>query len=84
MRNAIYAAGVVLVVHGATFAQAPSVQPAGSDLPAPGTRGNADNVPYIGKSDPNGNPVRLAQGDRARLELFRGEGCRPTRCPIRS
>jgi hypothetical protein len=23
--------------------------------------GNADNVPYIGRSDPNGNPVRLAR-----------------------
>jgi len=34
-------------------------QPA--DLPAPGTRGNSDNVPYIGKSDPQGNPVRLAK-----------------------
>ena len=32
-----------------------------ADLPAPGTRGNADNVPYIGKSDPQGNPVRLAK-----------------------
>lgn len=31
------------------------------NLPAPGTRGNPDNVPYIGKSDPKGNPVRLAK-----------------------
>ncbi len=30
-------------------------------LPAPGTRGNADNIPYIGRSDPSGNPVRLAR-----------------------
>lgn len=30
-------------------------------VPAPGSRGNADNVPYIGKSDPNKNPVRLAK-----------------------
>jgi hypothetical protein len=30
-------------------------------MPAPGSRGNADNVPYIGKSDPKGNPVRLAK-----------------------
>jgi hypothetical protein len=29
--------------------------------PAPGTRGNADNVPFIGRSDPKGNPVRLAR-----------------------
>jgi hypothetical protein len=33
----------------------------GAQPPAPGTRGNADNVPYIGKSDPKGNPVRLAR-----------------------
>jgi hypothetical protein len=30
-------------------------------LPAPGSSGNADNVPYIGKSDPRGNPVRLTK-----------------------
>jgi hypothetical protein len=30
-------------------------------LPAPGTRGNAENVPYIGRRDPGGNPVRLAR-----------------------
>jgi hypothetical protein len=32
-----------------------------AELPAPGTRGNADNVPFVGKSDPSGNPVRLAK-----------------------
>src|SRR5579864_5610158 len=31
------------------------------DPPRPGTKGNPDNVPYIGKRDPNGNPVRLAK-----------------------
>src|SRR5713226_9208706 len=31
------------------------------DPPRPGTKGNPDNVPYIGKSDPKGNPVRLAK-----------------------
>jgi hypothetical protein len=31
------------------------------DPPRPGTRGNPDNVPYIGKRDPQGNPVRLAK-----------------------
>ena len=30
-------------------------------LPKPGTRGNADNVPYVGRRDPKGNPVRLAK-----------------------
>jgi hypothetical protein len=42
-------------------AQQPASPPDNSNLPLPGTRGNADNVPYIGKSDPNGNPVRLAK-----------------------
>jgi hypothetical protein len=32
-----------------------------ADPPKPGTTGNPDNVPFIGKSDPNGNPVRLAK-----------------------
>ena len=32
-----------------------------ADDPKPGTKGNADNVPFIGKKDPNGNPVRLAK-----------------------
>src|SRR5262245_2721994 len=31
------------------------------DPPKPGAKGNPDNVPFIGKSDPNGNPVRLAK-----------------------
>jgi hypothetical protein len=31
------------------------------DPPKPGTTGNPDNVPYIGKRDPMGNPVRLAK-----------------------
>src|SRR5262249_14939391 len=41
--------------------QAPAPQHGDAKLPAPGTRGNADNVPYIGKSDAKGNPVRLAR-----------------------
>jgi hypothetical protein len=44
----------------AAWAQAPKAEPDAA-LPAPGARGNADNVPYIGKSDPSGNPVRLAK-----------------------
>jgi hypothetical protein len=31
------------------------------DPPKPGTKGDPDNVPYIGKRDPKGNPVRLAK-----------------------
>ncbi len=43
----------------ATFAGAQP--PKKADDPKPGARGNPDNVPYIGKSDPKGNPVRLAK-----------------------
>jgi hypothetical protein len=44
-----------------TAAQPPASQPDKDKLPAPGTTGNPDNVPYIGKKDPQGNPVRLAK-----------------------
>jgi hypothetical protein len=43
------------------YTQAPATQPGDPNLPAPGTRGNAANVPYIGKRDPGDNPVRLAR-----------------------
>jgi len=43
------------------YAQSPTISPDESKLPAPGTRGNADNVPHIGGRDPGGNPVRLAK-----------------------
>src|SRR6478672_1672192 len=33
----------------------------GESDPPPGTRGNPDNIPFIGRSDPRGNPVRLAR-----------------------
>jgi hypothetical protein len=42
-------------------AQAPIPPSGNATLPAPGSRGNGDNVPYIGRRDPNGNPVRLAR-----------------------
>jgi hypothetical protein len=42
-------------------AQTSSTKPADTQLPKPGTRGNPDNVPYIGGKDPQGNPVRLAK-----------------------
>jgi hypothetical protein len=44
-----------------TAAQPPVSQPDKDKLPAPGTTGNPDNVPFIGKNDPRGNPVRLAR-----------------------
>ena len=53
-------AGILVALSASSvFAQAPPETSAG--LPAPGSRGNADNLPYIGKSDPQGNPVRLAR-----------------------
>src|SRR5262245_29560179 len=44
-------------------AQPPAGQPdkEAPKYPPPGTRGNADNVPFIGKSSPKGGPVRLAK-----------------------
>src|SRR3954471_5106216 len=52
----------VLILLAANLAFGQAAPPAASsDLPAPGSRGNADNVPYIGKGDPGGNPVRLAK-----------------------
>lgn len=44
-----------------TAAQPPAAQPDRDKLPAPGTTGNKENVPFIGKKDPQGNPVRLAK-----------------------
>src|SRR5438874_11551201 len=42
-------------------AQPTPSQSSDTKLPPPGSRGNADNVPYIGGRDPNNNPVRLAR-----------------------
>src|SRR5262245_15435920 len=62
MRTAFRMAGVLIFVTAAwCIGQQPTTPSGDSNLPAPGTRGNADNVPYIGKSDPRGNPVRLAK-----------------------
>jgi hypothetical protein len=63
MRKWTKAAAVAFLLAMATTgtSQPPAQQPGDAKLPAPGTRGNADNVPYIGKSDPKGNPVRLAR-----------------------
>jgi hypothetical protein len=54
-------AAAVLLCSWATWSLAQAPPPADVHLPASGTRGNADTVPYIGKSDPQGNPVRLAK-----------------------
>jgi len=56
------AAILVLAATTWIYAQVPTTPPADANLPAPGTRGNADNVQYLAtKSDPGGNPIRLAK-----------------------
>lgn len=65
MRWSRLRAALVVTLSAATCGQAQTQTPtpaAGeAKLPAPGARGNADNVPYIGRRDPGGNPVRLAK-----------------------
>jgi (4-O-methyl)-D-glucuronate---lignin esterase len=63
MRTSFRAAAIVLLAATSwIYGQAPTTPPADASLPAPGTRGNADNVQYLEKrSDPKGNPVRLAK-----------------------
>jgi hypothetical protein len=41
--------------------QGPTSRKPGDRFPPPGTTGNTANVPFIGKRDPGGNPVRLAR-----------------------
>jgi GH35 family endo-1,4-beta-xylanase/lysophospholipase L1-like esterase len=60
MHRSILAAILPFLFAVPGFAQSPAPS-ADPNLPPPGTRGNADNVPYIGKSDAEGNPVRLAK-----------------------
>jgi hypothetical protein len=63
MTRPIRAAALALLAGAATLghAQPPQGPPGNTDPPAPGTRGNPDNVPLIGRRDPKGNPVRLAR-----------------------
>jgi hypothetical protein len=61
MHRSIHAAVLLFALSAPAFAQSPATQVDESDPPAPGARGNAENVPYIGKNDLNGNPVRLAR-----------------------
>src|SRR5438477_8609151 len=62
VQASIRAAALVLLAATCAFAQpAAPTSSADADLPKPGSRGNADNVPNIGKRDPGGNPVRLAK-----------------------
>ncbi len=48
--------------------------------PAPGTRGNPDNVPFIGRADPKGNPVRLAKAT-GHVSNYSEEKVRPYTLP---
>ena len=50
------------------------------NVPAPGTRGNADNVPFIGRRDPKGNPVRLAKAT-GHVSNYSEEKVRPYTLP---
>lgn len=61
MNRSCIPAAVVVLAASSAFGQQITTQPTDGVFPAPGTRGNADNVPYIGKTDPGGNPVRLAK-----------------------
>jgi hypothetical protein len=58
VRPPIRIAALLLVTGAASLGHAR--QDPAADPPAPGTRGNPDNVPLIGRADPKGNPVRLA------------------------
>lgn len=57
----VIALWAVAVLGSWAMGQTPTPATGEATLPAPGTRGNAENVPYIDKSDPQGNPVRLAK-----------------------
>jgi hypothetical protein len=61
MRGPTHAAAIALLLAATTTGNTQAPRPGDAKPPAPGTRGNADNVPYIGKRDPKGNPVRLAR-----------------------
>ena len=58
------------------FAQSPP-RPA---EPAPGTRGNPDNVPFINRRDAKGNPVRLARAT-GHVSNYSEEKVRPYTLP---
>lgn len=60
----VFLAGIVILwsaISPAVLSQETNKPAAAENLPAPGARGNAENVPFIGKSDSQGNPVRLAK-----------------------
>ena len=82
MRRTIRAAALALVTGAATWghAQTPATRSGEPDLPAQGTRGNSDNVPFIGHRDPQGNPVRLAK-TTGHVSNYSDEKVRPYTLP---
>ena len=81
MRRPIRTAVLALAAMAATtgLAQPP---PGSRDAqpPAPGTRGNPDNVPFIGRRDAKGNPVRLARAT-GHVSNYSEEHVRPYTLP---
>src|SRR5262245_43233478 len=69
-----------LLAAAVTAAQPPAKTPDDPKPPAPGTRGNPDNVPYAGKSGPKGNPVRLAKAT-GHVSNYSEEKVRPYTLP---
>jgi hypothetical protein len=61
MPRSISLAIVLLACIPAIGQPGPQAPTTGEANPPPGTRGNPDNVPFIGGRDPKGNPVRLAK-----------------------
>jgi hypothetical protein len=61
MRNTLCIVVMLVVALSPNVQAQPPAPASDAGLPPPGTRGNADNVPYIGGRDPGGNPVRLAK-----------------------
>jgi hypothetical protein len=61
MHRPVVAFVLTVLTTAPLFGQLSAIPSGDSSLPPPGTRGNADNVPFIGRSDPKGNPVRLAR-----------------------
>jgi hypothetical protein len=80
IRTGIVAVSLALGITTLATAQPPAKPPDDPKLPAPGSRGNPDNVPYIGKSDPKGNPVRLAKAT-GHVSNYTEEKVRPYTLP---
>jgi hypothetical protein len=82
MKSPIRTAALVLVAGATTWghAQQPPPRPGDANLPTPGTRGNPDNVPFIGRRDPEGNPVRLAKAT-GHVSNYSEEKVRPYTLP---